>query len=175
MEATSLFSVNRATIFKTLFFTRSFGWSLWLVLAAGVVLIVLGALLDLRLLFLGLMMWFTVLPTIAFFQFVNYMFATDMVGNLLQHSVERRHDGYLLHIFRPAEPSVAVEQGKKWIESGRLTIFDSNVVKIKNTNGYKVLFLKDSPLSLLYIPSDFAMADESVDSGLHYCHIPDRL
>lgn len=86
------------------------------------------------------------------FMFVNFMFASEMVANLLHHTVERRPSGYLIHIFRPADKSNPIEEDKTWIENGRLTIFDTSVVKKSYTNDYEVLFLKDAPLSVLYLP-----------------------
>ena len=152
MEPTRPFTVSRATIFKTLILSPSTGWLLWIVFAVGLVLTILGCFLDPRYLILGLIVILTVFPAMAFFMFVNYMFATEMVANLLNHTVERRQSGYLLRIFRPADKSDPVEKDKEWIESGRLSFFDSNIVKTKITPKYEVVFLKDSPLSILYVP-----------------------
>lgn len=152
MENLQPFTVSRSTIFKTLILSPSTGWLLWIVLAIGLGLIIIGCIVDLRYLILGLIVCLTMLPTMAFFLFVNYMFASEMVANLLHHTVERRDHGYLLRIFRPADQSDPIEAGKTWIESGRLTFFDSNVVRIKTTAEYEVVFLKNSPLSILYVP-----------------------
>ncbi|MDE5870566.1 MAG: hypothetical protein K2H22_01265 [Muribaculaceae bacterium] len=146
--------MSRNTIFKTLVLTPSIGWILWLVLLIGLFLTALGCFVDMRYLLLGLIVCLTVLPTMAFFIFVNYMFASEMVANLLNHTVERRSNGYLLRIYRPANQDDPLENGKTWIESGRLTFFDSNVVRTKTTSEYEVVFLKDSPLSILYVPRD---------------------
>ena len=154
METPLPFTVSRTTIFKTLILTPSIGWILWLVLIIGVGITIIGCLSDARLVLLGLLVCFTVLPTMAFFMFVNYMFASEMVANLLNHTVERRSNGYLLRIYRPANQDDPLESGKTWIESARLTFFDSNVVRTKTTNEYEVIFLKDSPLSILYVPRD---------------------
>ena len=136
----------------TLLLSPSTGWLLWIVFAVGLVLTILGCFIDPRYLILGLIVILTVFPAMAFFLFVNYMFATEMVANLLNHTVERRQSGYLLRIFRPADKSDPVEKDKEWIESGRLSFFDSNIVKKKITQKYEVVFLKDSPLSILYVP-----------------------
>lgn len=152
MELSQPFTVSRNTIFKTLIFTPSTGWSIWVVFLIGIILTAVGCFVDVRYLILGLIVILTVIPAMAFFLFVNYMFATEMVANLLHHSVERKPDGYVVHIFRPANPDEPFEKDKTWIENGRLKLLDSNVVKTKTTAKYDVVFFKDSPLGILYIP-----------------------
>lgn len=152
METPQPFTVSRAIIFKTIILSPSTGWLLWIMMAIGLILSALGCFLDFRYLILGLIVILTALPAMAFFIFVNYMFASEMVANLLHHTVERRPGGYLLRIFRPADQNDPIEKGKEWIESGRLTFFDYNIVKTKTTSQYEVIFLKDSPLAILYVP-----------------------
>lgn len=77
-----------------------------------------------------------------------------MVANLLHHTIERKPNGFLLRIYRPANQDEPIEAGKTWIESGRLTLFDSNIIRKKNTNKYEVFFFKESPLSTLFVPKD---------------------
>lgn len=152
METIHPFTVSRNIIFKTLILNPSTGWLLWIVFLIGLALIGLGSVVDLRYLVIGLIIWVGIIPTMAFFQFINYMFASEMVANLLHHTVECRPNGYLIRIYRPADPNDSNEKDETWIESGRLTIFDSSVVKRKLTNEYEVVFLKDAPLSMLYVP-----------------------
>ncbi len=152
MENSQPFTVSRGTVFKTLISSPSTGWSLWVVFLIGLVFTAFGCLIDIRYLILGLIVILTVLPGMAFFLFVNYMFASEMVANLLNHTVERRANGYMVHIFRPADQDDPIEKGKTWIESGRFSLFDSNIVKSKQTSKYEVIFFKNSPLSILYIP-----------------------
>ncbi len=152
METSKLFAVSRNTIFKTLLSNPSTGWMLWLALLIGLAVTVYGCFADVRCLILGLIICLSVVPSMAFFIFVNYMFATEMVANLLDHTVERHNKGYLVRIYRPVNPDEQVEEDKTWIECGRFTLFDSNIVKQKTTSEYEVLFYKDSPLSILYVP-----------------------
>lgn len=152
METPQPFTVSRNTIFKTLILTPSTAWILWMVVAIGIALIVIGSIADIRCLILGLIVCLTMAPTIAFFIFVNFMFASEMVANLLNHTVERRPGSYVLHIYRPANEDDPIEAGKTWIESGRLTLFDYNIIRIKSNSKYDVIFFKDSPLSILYVP-----------------------
>lgn len=150
METPQPFTVSRNTIFLTLILTPRTGWLLWVVMAIGLGLIVIGCFLDLSYIILGLIVCLTMLPAMAFFLFVNYMFASEIVPNLLNHTVERRDNGYLLRIFRPAEQDD--NKDNEWIESGCLTLFDSNIVKKKVTSDYEVVLFKDSPLTILYVP-----------------------
>lgn len=152
MESSQPFTVSRNTIFWTLITTPSTSWILWLVLVIGILLIALGCYADSRYLILGLVVCLSVLPAVAFFLFVNYMFNSDMVANLLNHTVERRNNGYMLRIYRPAKQDDPIEAGKTWIENGRLTFFDSNIIRKKITDKYEVIFFKDSPLRILYVP-----------------------
>ena len=152
MESSQPFTVSRSTVFMTLITTPSTGWSIWLAFFVGIVFIGIGCFVDIRWLILGLIVCLTVIPALAFFLFVNYMFATEMVANLLHHTVERRSNGYMVHIFRPADQTDPIEKGKTWIENGRLTLFDANVVKTKLTPEYEVIFFKDAPLGILYVP-----------------------
>lgn len=152
MENPQPFTVSRNLIFKTLIFTAKSGWPVWVIFIIGVLISVLGYFFDLRFLFVGLIVIFTMLPTTAFFIFTKYMFDSEMVANLLNHTVEKRPNGYLIHIFRPRDISDKCPEDVMWVESGRLTIFDSSVVKSRIMNGYEVLYLKDAPLSILFIP-----------------------
>lgn len=152
MENPQPFTVSRATIFKTLIFSKKTGWMLWIVFFIGFILSAIGCFFDFRYLILGLIVCLTMLPTMAFFIFVHHMFASEMVANLLNHTVERYNNGFLLRIYRPADKSDPIEKDKEWIESGRLSLFDSNIVRSRTTSDYEVFFYKDSPLAILYVP-----------------------
>ncbi|MDE6023404.1 MAG: hypothetical protein K2G13_07880 [Muribaculaceae bacterium] len=146
------FTVSRNIILKTLLLSPPTGWPIWLAFIIGFVLVLIGCFCDVRCLIIGLIIWLTVIPSMTFFMFVNYMFASEMVANLLNHTIEPRPNGYVVHIFRPADPHNSTEQGETWIESGRLSIFDYNIVKRKLSGDYEVLFLKDAPLGILFVP-----------------------
>lgn len=152
METSQPFTVSRNTIFKSLVFSPSIGWPLWAVLFIGLILTALGCFYDINYIILALIVCLTVLPAMAFFLFVKYMFATEMVANLIHHTIERHANSYVVHILRPAEQSDPLEKGKEWIETGRLTLFDSNIIRRKTTSEYEVLYYKDSLLDILYIP-----------------------
>ncbi|MDE7420894.1 MAG: hypothetical protein K2N35_11870 [Muribaculaceae bacterium] len=153
MDAPQPFAVSRNIVFMTLLANPSTGLFVWIILIIGLVFIVLGCFADVRFLILGLIICLTGLPAMAFFAFAKYMFASDMLANLLHHTVERHGDGYLLRIYRPANQDEPIEADKNWIESGKLTFSDSNIVKKKTIDEYEVIFFKDSPLRILYVPS----------------------
>lgn len=152
METSQPFTVSRGTIFKSFILCPRTGWLLWIVFAIGLTLLAVGCFIDIRYILLGLIVCLTVVPTVAFFLFVNYMFASEIVANLLNHTVERRSNGFLLRIFRSADPNDPKEKDKEWIESGRLTLFDSNILRHRTTSDYEMFFFKDSPLTILYVP-----------------------
>lgn len=152
MDNITPFSVKRMTILRTFLLSAATGWPVWATMLAGVILTVAGCIFDIRYVVFGLIICLTLTPALAMFLFVNFMLASEMVANLLNHTVERRTSSYVIHIFRPADKSNPIEEDKTWIESGRLTILDTSVVSRSFTNEYEVLFLKDAPLSVLYLP-----------------------
>ena len=117
----------------------------------GVVFIAVGCFVDIRWLVIGILVCLAVVPAVAFFIYFAYVLASDMVANVIHHTVERLSDGYLLRIFRKVYDE-ADDSEFAWIEADRLSISDSNIVKVKITDEYEIVFLKDSPLSILYIP-----------------------
>lgn len=165
MDSLSVFKVPTSTVFKTLLWLPSFSWVMWLACAAGLLLIVLGCFLDLRWLVLGLMIWLAVVPAVAYFQYVIYMMAPALLPNLLTHTVERCPDGYQIRIFHPADRSDDVEKDSNWIETGLIAVSNDNIVKIKNTFDYKILFLKNAPLSILFVPIDVLNSKFSIQNS----------
>lgn len=151
MQASQPFTVGRDTIFKTLISTPSSGWTIWIVLLIGIMFIAVGCFVDIRWLIIGMLICLAVVPALAFFIYFAYVLASDMVANVVHHTVERQSDGYVLRIFRKVDDESG-DAESAWIESQRLSIFDSNIVKVKTTNEYEIVFLKDSPLSILYVP-----------------------
>lgn len=123
-----------------------------MVLSVGVIFAMIACWGDLRFLILSLIVILTVFPSLAFFLSVKYMFAPDLLANFLSHTIEHQADGYCLRIYRPADQKDSLEADKMWIESETLFLFDSNVIIKKTTNDYDVVFFKNSPLSILFIP-----------------------
>lgn len=152
MDISQPFTVRRSIIFWTLLTTPSTGLFIWIVLILGFVFVVLGCLIDVRYLILGLIICLMALPAVVFFAFANYMLASKMVANILHHTVERHNDGYSLRIYRQANQEESDEDDNSWIEAGLLTFSDSNIVKRRTTNEYEVIFFKNSPLNILYVP-----------------------
>lgn len=101
---------------------------------------------------MGLMVWLVIIPALLFFISVNHMFAPNMMPNLLNHTVERVSNGYMVHIYRPAYTDNDEDHSEAWIESGSILVLDDKVVKRKLTDDYEELFLKDAPIDILYVP-----------------------
>lgn len=138
-------------MFKTLICTPSSGWMIWTVLLIGIVFIAVGCFVDMRWMIIGFLICLAVVPALALFFYFAYVLASDMVVNVIHHTVERHSDGYLLRVFRKVDDeSDGAEYA--WIESDRLSLSDSNIIKVKTTNEYEIVFLKDFPLSILYVP-----------------------
>lgn len=147
------FIVNRSELISFLMGTTSISWPLWLTAGVGLILIVVGAFFDVRILFLGLIVTLTIAPTMAFFIYFTNLIDTHIMLNMLPHVIEPKHDYYLVRIYRK-EPRKD-ENGDpedKWVETGTMTIFESKVTKRVDKGPYSILHLIDSPVKVLYIP-----------------------
>lgn len=155
MERSDFFNVSRKELIFYLLSSPSISWPLWLTFGLGLVLVFTGAVCDVRMMFLGLILCLTVAPTMAFFIYFSKMLDTHIMINILPHTIEGRPGGYLVRIYR-AEPSQDDDTKDKmeWIETGKMTIFDSKVVKRIERGEYSILYLVDSPVKVLYIPRD---------------------
>lgn len=153
MERSDFFIVGRKELIYYLLSSPAISWPLWLTLGLGLVLIFTGAVCDVRVMFLGLILCLTVAPTMAFFIYFSKMLDTHIMINILPHTIEGHPGGYLVRIYR-AEPLQDEDDKDKveWIETGKMTIFDSKVVKRIDRREYSILFLVDSPVKVLYIP-----------------------
>ena len=152
MEATEPFTVERSAVARTLLSKRAVGWPLWSAVTAGLLLTASGCLWDLRLTVLGLMVCVAVAPSVAALIYFSRTLAPDMVANLLPHTLERQDGGYLLRLWRRPDPEVPEEAGMDWMESGCISLSDSNIVERKTSGEYEMLFYKDSGMKILYVP-----------------------
>lgn len=146
------FTVDRGTVFKTLLLSSATGWPIWSALCVGLFLIVVGGIFDIRWLVIGLMIWLAVIPAIAVFIFFSNALAPEIVANLLPHTLVRNEDGYDLLTFRHVDDEEDPESEVSWEQSGSISLSDSNILKKKTTFEYEILFFKDSPMRILYIP-----------------------
>lgn len=116
-------------------------------------MICVGALHDVRIILVGLIICLTVVPMLAFFILFSNILDTHIMLNVLPHTLESKAGGYLVKIYRKdrskdRDGNVHVE----WVETGRMTIFDSKVKKRVEKSDSSVLYLVDSPVKVLYIP-----------------------
>ncbi|MCM1489541.1 MAG: hypothetical protein NC095_01750 [Muribaculum sp.] len=153
MEDKVFFKVSKSEIAGYILGSVSKSWILWLVALIGCLLSVGGFFIDWRLLVMGLMALFTIVPSIGFFIFYSCILDSHIVANMLPHTVEPHPEGYLVRIFRKKMNDEDDQNDEiEWIESQSMTILDSNVVRRKDKGDFSILHLVDSPVRLLYIP-----------------------
>lgn len=151
METPDFFIVKRSELVSYLMGNPRISWPLWLTAAVGVILIIIGAFVYLRVLFLGLIVTLTIAPTMAFFIYFTNLIDTHIMLNMLPHTIEPKIERYFVTIYRK-EPHKDDDSEFDWVETGTMTIFESKVVKRVEKGQYSILHLIDSPVKVLYIP-----------------------
>lgn len=147
------FRVDRSELFKEALLSPGSGWPLWTVVAVGIVLVLAGAMSDVRVLAVGLMVCVAVAPGLGAIICLSHSLAPDRVANVIPHTLERTPDGYLLRIWRKEEEAEeGADPGCRWVENGEVTLRDENIVERKTTFRYDVFYFKDSRLKILYVP-----------------------
>lgn len=170
------FTVSKAQMAAYLLTIPAVAWPLWVSAAAGVALVAVGAIADVRVMVLGLMVCLCATPVMAFFIFFSKMLDPSILVNLMPHTVEKRPDGYLVVTYRKqiaaegdeagdnpgvgaddeatgkADDKSAGEEKYVWIEAGRLPVPEAKVVRRVERIDFSVLHLVGSPLSLLCVP-----------------------
>lgn len=153
MKRPDFFKVSKGEIACYLLSTNAIAWPIWTLVFVGLVLLILGVFIEWRFFVAGLIVIFTLIPTVMFFIFYSHMLDTQMISNLLPHTVEPHQGGYLVRIYRKSSDANEDDDADDdWIESSRMTIFDSNVKKRKDLGDFTVLDLVNSPVKVLYIP-----------------------
>lgn len=152
MDAIEPFTVGRSVVLKHIMTTPALSWPVWIALAIGLILTVAGFFFDIRLIALGLMMSAVVVPLMLALIYFYHSLSPAVVPNLLPHTLERRHDGYILHIWRRHESDEAPQDEQALTESDTIRLFDSNIVTKKSTFEYDMFFFKDSRMNILYVP-----------------------
>lgn len=143
--------VSKKELFYYLMCTPSVSWPLWLTLGLGVVLTLAGAVCNVRVMMLGLILCLTMAPTMAFFIYFTQLIDTHIMLNMLPHTIETRPERYFVTIYR-VEPSEKENEEPHWVETGTMTIFDSKVTKRVDRGDFTILHLIDSPVKVLYVP-----------------------
>ncbi|MDE6341636.1 MAG: hypothetical protein K2K93_04910 [Muribaculaceae bacterium] len=147
------FTVDRGALWRTLMLMPRKAWPVWLTAAVAVCLLIAGIFSSLPLMMVGLLMLFTVFPASASFLFLTGITSKGIVPNIVPHTVTRLPDGWRVDMFRKSV--AADEDGTEtvtWEPCGSLTVAESDVTKAIDTIEYDILFIRNSSLSLLFIP-----------------------
>lgn len=149
------FSVSRSALLTTLLQSPSKSWQIWCAGAIGLILIIIGCFGDFRFLVLGLMICVAIVPAILAFLYFSYSLSPQIVANLLPHTLETLHDGYLLHIWKQEDLEDDTEESHRWSESYTIRLYSSDIETTKSTFDYDILFFSPtSPLHLLFLPKN---------------------
>lgn len=151
MDVQRPFRVERSTVLKDLILIPSSGWPVWVVMGIGLAVIMVGCFFDIRFMVLGLMICVSVVPALVAFIYFSHTLSPDMVANLLPHTLERCTDGYLLRIWRRNDEDDS-DDDVNWMESGRIRLYDADVVATRSSFEYERLFFKNSLMKILYVP-----------------------
>lgn len=151
METPDFFIVKRSELVSYLMGNPRISWPLWTTAGIGLILVAVGAFVDLRVLILGLIVTLTIAPTMAFFIYFTNLIDTHIMLNMLPHTIEPKIERYYVTIYRK-EPHKDDDSEFDWVETGTMTIFESKVVKRVEKGQYSILHLIDSPVKVLYIP-----------------------
>lgn len=165
MNQPDFLKVSRKDLLAYMMCSARISWPLWAVGVIGLFVTLVGALSDWRIMLVGLIICLSVAPTIAFFIYFSNLLDSHIMINILPHTVESRPGGYLVRIYRPNMDKVQDEDNSPdsgrescadrqpdWIETGKMTVFESNVVKRSDSGNFSILTLVHSPVKVLYIP-----------------------
>lgn len=157
MDEIRPFSVDRGEVFKALLLSPSSGWPVWATLAVGLIVTAAGAAVDARFVMLGLMICVAVTPGLVAFVYFSHTLDPEMVANLLPHTLERVEGGFRVCLWRHRdedEPTgdTPEEAPGGWMRTGMISLSDEKITGRKTTFGYEVLYFKDSPMKILYVP-----------------------
>lgn len=155
METPDFFIVSRKELILYLFTSPTVSWPIWLIGGIGLFAAIVGVFVDVRVMFVGLMLLLAVMPMVAFFIYFSCILDNHIMINILPHTIESRPGGYLVRIYREDRNEGADGREElEWVETGRMTIFESKVVKRVEKFNASVLYLVDSPVKVLYLPKD---------------------
>ena len=84
------FKVDGWTVFKTLLSSSS-GWPFWTALTIGLILLVAGGFVDVRIMVVGIMVCVAVVPCIGVFLYFSNTLSPQIVVNMIPHTVDRTY------------------------------------------------------------------------------------
>lgn len=156
-DSPKIFNVSGKDVFFNIISTPSSGWPVWASISIGVATLVAGlATGEVLAVVAALVVLLTITPSICVFTYYYNLLASDIVTNVIMHSVERHFNGFLVRLYKPHQDANGEETSPvSWTECGRLTVYDTSVVKVKRYFNYYLLYLVDAPLRVLYVPADF--------------------
>lgn len=163
-EKTDFFTVSRSELISFMMSSLGISWMLWMVAGIGLMLVVVGAFGDLRVMALGFIVCLAIAPTMAFFIYFTNLIDARIMFNMLPHTVEPKTDYYLVEIFREDfHKNDDGDMESSWVRSAKMTIFGSKVTKRVDKGQYSVLYLVDSPAKVLYIPRGMNLSPTAVN------------
>lgn len=147
------FIADRSAIFRQVVADPRQSWGLWLLTAVSLSCLIAGIIASLVLTVFGLLLLFGAIPMAAHLLYLGRLTAPDLVINSIPHTIEESPSGWKITIFRKAETDDGDGTKKTELIPHR-TIHISKECVRKKTLGfdYDILHLKDSTLSLLYLP-----------------------
>lgn len=149
------FKVDGWTVFKTLLSSAN-GWPVWTAFVLGLILIASGCFTDVRYLVAGLMITVAVIPGIAALMYFSHTLSPQIVANLIPHTIERTNEGYILRLWlieaTEEDDTEENDKEKQWVEKSAIMLSDAKIEKREISFEYELLYFKDSPLKILYLP-----------------------
>lgn len=150
------FKVSGKDVFLDSLYHARTGWLIWISIILFFIVMATGGLLkDTRILSFGVLCLLTITPTISFFLYYYHLFASETVVNVMPHTLERTESGYTLHIFKRV-PEQEDNDGPRdiWMVSGRISVMDSSLVRVRRIPNYTVLQFEGAPIGSLYVPAE---------------------
>lgn len=151
----NVFKVSGKDVFLSIISRPETGWPLWTCVILSVVALIVGCFADdMKSVVISLILLFAITPSVGVFMYYYHLLASDMVTNILPHSLERNSDGFILTLYKREEDSEENEDAPVvWSECDRIVIPDTSVIKVRRYIDYNLLYLTDAPLKALYVPT----------------------
>ncbi len=159
--------IKRADIFWYLMRDLSISWLIWLLIIVGVAMVVAGVFVDFRISLVGLILCLSIVPSMAFFMYYSRLLGTNIIVNVLPHTVESCPGGYKVTIYRKQlleKEDSGMET--EWVVAEVMAVFEENVVSRERRGAFMVLHLVDSPVRVLYVPKDLKPEPAACASGV---------
>lgn len=147
-----LFRISHKDLLLPMLASARASWPLWISLGAGLILIAVGCFTDLRIVALGLMVWLTIAPVVAFMIYFYKALAPDVVPNLIPHTIRKTARGYEMRLYRRNENKEEDADAPEWEATSSIEVKTADVVREQTLGSLRVLYLSSKTLSVLYLP-----------------------